>query len=102
MTNRTNLGMAAIYNGGLQTGLGVGQTLKAIGNAAGKVKDFAKSNKLATKLDTVVNAIPGAKGYLNANTGGIYGKAIQQARYAGYGRKRKSHKKKRGGCSKRK
>ena len=89
------LGQSAIYNGGLQSGLGIGRALKAVGNAASKVGKFAKENKLATKLDQVVDVIPGARGYLDANTGGVYSKAVQAARYKGYGKRRK-----RGGCKK--
>jgi hypothetical protein len=87
-------GQAAIYNGGLQPGLqignGVGQFLKQVENAAGKVNEFAKRNKLATKLDTVVDVIPGARGYLDANTGGLYSRGVQAARYRGYGKKKKA------------
>ena len=101
--SRTNLGMASIYNGGLQNGLGIGRALKSISGAVNKVNDFAKDNKLVTKLDKVVSIVPGAKNYLNSNTGGLYSKAVLGARLNGYGRRRRHRggcRKKRGGCRK--
>ena len=104
--SRTNLGQAAIYNGGLQQGLGIGRALKSISGAAQKVSDFAKEHKLVTKADKIISAIPGARQYLDANTGGLASKALREGRYAGYGRRRRRKsggcgKRKRGGCHKR-
>lgn len=98
--NRTLLGQAAIYNGGLQSGLqiqsgaGVGKFLSKAENVAGKFSDFAKRNRLLSAADTAIGFVPGAKGYLDSATGGMYSNVVKAGKQAGYGKKKKSHKKK--------
>ena len=97
--SRTNAGLNAIYNGGLQSGYMAGSgRMRRYNNdmhGAGfmdfikKGINFAKENKLASKLGAVADAV-GATQYLNDKTGGKFSQAVDFAKDKGFGRKRRT------------
>jgi len=54
-----------------------------------KANEWAKRHKIGTKIGAVGDAL-GATDYLNKKTKGYYGKAINEAKKRGYGKKKKS------------
>lgn len=94
--SRTTVGMAAIYNGGLQQGLGVGRTLKKIESGVNKVGQFAKRNNLVSAVGKAAD-IAGVTGAIDGVTRGAFSRAVDYGKSKGYG---KRHKRKKGGCKK--
>ncbi len=84
--SRVNVGMNAIYQGGLtpgymQGGAGFMDFLK-------KANNFVKDNQLISKAANIASAL-GADKFLDEKTGGLYSKGVGIAQQAGYGRRRR-------------
>jgi len=87
--SRANVGLNAIYNGGLTAGYSPAQSGTGFLDKLKKANDWAKKHKIGTKIGAVVDAVGGTD-YLNKKTGGYYGKAITEGKKRGYGKKKSS------------
>jgi hypothetical protein len=81
----TSKSLTAVYNGGVQQGDGFMDWIRG----AQKIHKFVKDNKLISKGANIASTL-GADKYLNAKTGGKYGKATGFAKSKGYGKKTKA------------
>ena len=86
---KVQLGQHAIYNNNLPA---QGGGSKAMDNLA-KANTYAKKHKLVTKGDAVVGAL-GLRNLVNKKTGGAYSVGVDFAKTKGYGKKKKTHRKK--------
>lgn len=86
--SRANVGLNAIYNGGLTSGYMPMQSGSGVMDWIKKANEFAKKHKLVSKIGAVADAV-GATDYINKKTKGYYGKAITEGTKRGYGRKKR-------------
>jgi len=67
--------------------------LKGVANNAKGINKFLKDNKVGSKLGNVTDAL-GVTSYLDSKTGGKYSQGIDFAKKKGYGKKRRTRRKK--------
>jgi hypothetical protein len=68
----------------VQQGEGFGDFIKKAGNVLGKVNDFARNNKLATKALDVINAVG-----IGGSLPGAVTKGLEFAKSKGYGKRKR-------------
>lgn len=91
---RAQLGMHNIYNNPLPIQGGNGKFTDSVRRGATNLvnaNQYIKDNKLISRGAAGLSAA-GLDGYLNARTGGYYGKATDLATSHGYGKKKKRRK----------
>lgn len=86
----TSKGLTLVYNGGLQSGDGIMDWVRRGKN----IHDTVKRGKYISKAGDAIDAL-GLTGFLDTKTGGTYSKARKAAKKAGYGKKKRTTRKKR-------
>lgn len=93
--SKSNVGLNAIYNGGLTSGYAPVQGGAGMLDWFKKANDMAKKYQIMSKLGAIADAT-GARDIINQKTGGYFDKAVELGQKKGYGKKKRGRGKKKG------
>lgn len=99
--SKTNVGLNAMYNGGLTHGFTPAMRGGGIMSSLKKAHDWAKKNQVISRFKQASDDL-GATGFLDRKTNGQFSNLTNFAKSRGYGRRRRVGRPRKAGCGKRK